>query len=253
LIHPEYATSNRVLDSLSDRDFDLLEPHLERVELGFRKRLQSSNRAIEIIYFPDSGLGSVVAIGQGREAQAEVALVGCDGMTGIPIVNGTDRSPHEIFVQVEGCGRQIGAAQFRAAMKESESIRDCFLLYSQTFIMQSSYTALANAKGTLEQRLARWLLMAHDRLEVPHLILTHEFLALMMGVRRAGVTTALQHLQAIGLVRGERGSVTLFDRDGLEEIANGLYGPAEAEYERLFPPGERRRRSASYVTHLHEK
>lgn len=97
-----------------------------------------------------------------------------------------------------------------------------------------SYTALANAKGPLEQRLARWLLMAQDRLDSPELVLTHEFLALMLGVRRAGVTTALQHLQKIGLTRGDRGAVTILDRDGLEETADGLYGPAEAEYERLF-------------------
>lgn len=234
MMYPENTTKNRILDCLSDNDFDVIEPYLENVELAFRKRLQSSGRIIEMVYFPDSGLGSVVALGRGRDAQAEVALVGNEGMTGLAVVNGTDRSPHEIFIQAEGHGRQISSANLREAMQRSATMQESFLLYSQAFTLQCSYTALANAKGSLEQRLARWLLMAQDRLETPQLVLTHEFLALMLGVRRAGVTTALQHLQKIGLTRGDRGAVTILDRDGLEETADGLYGPAEAEYERLF-------------------
>ena len=234
MVYPDNAPRNRVLDCLPNADFDLLTPHLEDVALGVRKRLQSSNRVIETVYFPDSGLGSVVAIGRGREPQTEVALVGREGMTGLPVVHGTDRSPYEIFVQVEGDGRQISSANLRDAMARSATMRDCFLLYSHTFHIQSGYTALANAQGTLEQRLARWLLMAQDRLDSEQLLLTHEFLALMLGVRRAGVTVALQHFEGKGLTHGERGAVTIIDRDGLEELSDGFYGPPEAEYERIF-------------------
>ncbi len=238
-MYPHNVSSNRILDCLSKDDFGLMKPHLESVELGFRKRLQSPNRTIEMIYFPHSGLGSVVASGRGREPQAEVALVGREGMTGLPVVHGTDRSPYEIFMQVEGDGQQITTINLRSAMKRSTTLRECFLLFSHAFCIQSGYTALANAKGSLEQRLARWLLMAQDRLQKDQLVLTHEFLSLMLGVRRAGVSSALQHFEVKGLLHGDRGAITILDRDGIEEIADGLYGPAEAEYERLFPSLER--------------
>ena len=102
------------------------------------------------------------------------------------------------------------------------------------FNVQSNYTALANAHGKLEERLARWLLMSQDRIADDELVMTHEFLALMLGVRRAGVTVALQHFEGRGCISTARGTITIKDRDGLEESANGLYGAPEAEYERLF-------------------
>src|SRR5262245_12423077 len=96
-------------------------------------RLQSSNRAIRMVYFPESGLGSVVAVGVGREAQAEVGIIGHDGMTGLPIVHGTDRSPYEIFIQVEGIGQRIATADLKRAMAESPTMRNCFLLFAHVF------------------------------------------------------------------------------------------------------------------------
>lgn len=230
----ENRTGNLLLHCLTDADLALLEPHLEKVVLTSRKRLQSSNRTIETVYFPDDGLGSVVAIGKGRRAQAEVALIGREGMTGLPIVHGTTSSPYEIFMQVEGEGRQILAVNLSSAMRASSTMRDVFLHYSQAFAIQSGYTALANAWGTLEERLARWLIMAQDRLERSELVLTHELLGLMLGVRRAGVSVALNHFASKCLTRSDRGSVTILDREGLEETANGLYGLPEAEYERLL-------------------
>lgn len=155
-------------------------------------------------------------------------------MTGLAIVQGTDRSPCEIFIQVEGEGRQISASDLRRAMADSPTMRNCFLRYAHVFAVQTSYCALANAKGQLEVRLARWLLMAQDRLEQTELLLTHEFLSLMLGVRRAGVSIAVQHFERRGLIETARSAVTIVDRDGLEEAANGLYGVPEAEYERLF-------------------
>jgi CRP-like cAMP-binding protein len=232
--YPENGRRNHVLDCLSDRDFELLKPSLESVPLAFRMRLQSSNRAIRMVYFPESGLGSIVAVGKGREAQAEVGLIGQDGMTGIPIVHGTDRSPYEVFIQVEGVGQRISAVDLRGAMEQSPTMRQCFLLYAHVFGLQCGYTALANARGKLEERLARWLLMARDRLDTDELVLTHEFLSLMLGVRRAGVGAALQAFEGQGLIRTARGAVTILDRDGLEEAANGFYGQPEAEFERLF-------------------
>jgi CRP-like cAMP-binding protein len=119
-------------------------------------------------------------------------------------------------------------------MEKSPSLVFCLMRYAQVLAVQIEHTALANAHGKIEERLARWLLMAHDRLEDDDLHLTHEFLSIMLGVRRAGVTTALQ-LETSGLISTKRSCVTVLDRDGLEKATNGLYGVPEAEFERLFP------------------
>jgi CRP-like cAMP-binding protein len=187
------------------------------------------------VYFLESGLGSVVAAGNGERRQAEVAVIGREGMTGLPVVLDAHRAPCDVFMQVEGNGKCISADNFRTSMDQSVTLLRCFLRFAHVFAVQASYTALANAQGTIEERLARWLLMAHDRIESDTLVLTHEFLALMLGTRRAGVTTALGHFERRGVVGTMRGAVTVEDREGLEECANGLYGVPEAEYERLFP------------------
>jgi CRP-like cAMP-binding protein len=119
-------------------------------------------------------------------------------------------------------------------MDESVTMLRCFLRFAHVFAVQSGYTALANAQGKIEERLARWLLMVHDRMERDTLELTHEFLALMLGTRRAGVTMALGHFEHKGVIETARGAVTVKDREGLIECANGLYGVPEAEFERLF-------------------
>lgn len=233
------APRNRILNAMSNADLALLQPHLEPVPLKFRQCLQSSNRSIKNVYFPESGIASVVAIGNGERLQAEVAVVGREGMTGLPVVHGTDRSPCDVFMQVEGDGQCIAAQKLRDAIDQSITLLRCLLLYAHAFGMQANYTCLANARGCIGERLARWLLMARDRLDSDEMILTHEFLALMLGVRRAGVSEALQAFETKGLVGTARGSVTIMDRDGLEEWANGLYGAPEAEYERLFSRAEK--------------
>jgi CRP-like cAMP-binding protein len=225
---------NCILKTLSATDLDRLRPHLEPVDLKFRQRLQASNRRIGHAYFPESGLGSVVAIGGGERRHAEVAVVGREGMTGIPVVLCADRSPCDVFMQIEGKGHRIAAGDLRDAMDQSTTLLRCLLRFAHAFQIQAHYTALANAHGTIEQRLARWLLMAQDRIGSDTLLLTHEFLSLMLGTRRAGVTTALGHFESKGIVEGARGAVTIHDRDGLEECADGFYGVPEAEYERLF-------------------
>jgi CRP-like cAMP-binding protein len=225
---------NRILGSLGKTDFALLQPHLVPVRLRFRQPLQSPNRRVKAAYFPDSGIASLVAIAKGHRSQIEVAVIGCEGMTGLPIVLDTGRSPCEIFVQVEGQGRCIPAHNLESAMESSATLKNVFLKYAHVLDVQASYTALANACGKLEERLARWLLMAQDRIAQDELELTHEFLALMLGVRRAGVTVGLQHFELRGLVATRRGYIVIRDRAGLEESASGLYGAPEAEYERLF-------------------
>jgi CRP-like cAMP-binding protein len=226
-------SSNHLLASLATGDFALLEPHLKSVPLKLRKGIEKPNRRIEEIYFPESGFVSVVAV-QSKETQVEVGLIGREGMTGLPVVLGDDRTPHSTYVQAAGEGQCIPALELASALGASRSLRDLLLKYVQAFGVQTAQTAICNAQSRLDQRLARWLLMAHDRLGTNLLPLTHEFLSLMLGVRRAGVTEALQALKTRALIAVGRGQTTVRDRKGLERIAGGAYGIPEAEYRRLL-------------------
>jgi CRP-like cAMP-binding protein len=225
--------ANRLLQSLSPEDFGLLEPHLETVDLPLRQRLELPNKRINHVYFIENGFASVVANGAG-EKSIEVGLIGQEGMTGLAVVMATDRTPHETFMQFAGSGQRIGVADFNRAMEQSAGLRLSVLHYAHTFLVQATYTAAANGRGKIEERLARWLLMAQDRVGATEMTLTHEFLAMMLGVRRPGVTVALNMLESRGLIQVSRGRITIVDRDGLTENANGCYGAPEAEFERLF-------------------
>src|SRR5689334_22921757 len=205
---------NRVLASLAGDDFARLQRHLQPTSLKLRQCLEPTNRSIETVYFPYTGIVSVVAVNANRQQQSEVGLIGCDGMTGLPVVLGTETSTCTAFVQVEGDAVCLAADALRVLMQTSASLRAALLRYVQVFFAQVVHTALANAKGRVEQRLARWLLMAHDRLPGDDLRLTHEFLALMLGVRRAGVTIAVHQLQSAGVISMARGAIMIVDRLG---------------------------------------
>jgi len=225
---------NRILNAMSNADLALLQPHLERVTLKFGQSLQSPNKAITNLYFPESGIASLVVPANGAGRQAEIAIVGREGMTGLPVVHGTDRSPFDIFIQIEGDGHRIAAEKLREALHQSITLLRHLLLYAHAFGIQVNYTALANARGYIGERLARWLLMMRDRLDTDEIIATHDFLALMLGVRRSRASNALEVFESRGLVETARARVIVKDRAGLEACANGLYGPPEAEYKRLF-------------------
>jgi CRP-like cAMP-binding protein len=227
------TTANRILAHLSAEDFALLRPRLSPVDLPLRKQLETSNRRIEHIYFVESGFASVVANGAGHRS-VEVGIVGREGITGLAVIMGTDRSPHETFIQLAGRGQRMTTAHLREAMEQRPSLQQSLLHYGHAFTVQTAYTALANGRSKIDERLARWLLMAHDRVDGDDLSLTHEFLALMLGVRRPGVTIALNQLEKQALIHAKRGVITVDDRDGLEEAANGAYGTPEAEFNRLF-------------------
>lgn len=227
------SSENRLLASLSTGDFDLLEPHLESVTLGLRKHLERPNRRIEAAYFPEAGFASVVAV-QSKGKQVEVGLIGREGMTGLPIVFGNHRSPHATYIQAPGTGKCIPATELRKATQTSLSLRDSLLKFVQAFGVQTTHTAVSNAQSRLDVRLARWLLMAHDRIGDDTLPLTHEFLSLMLGVRRAGVTETLHVLRERGLISYGRGQIAVKDRKGLEREAGEAYGVPEAEYRRLI-------------------
>ena len=221
------SIKNRILSRLSAADMALLKPDLEPVELPLRYVLEVPNKPIRHSYFIEYGLASIVAAN--RHKRLEVGLIGCEGMTGLPIVLGNDRSPNETFMQVAGNGMRIPADKLREAIAQSRSLELALLSFAHAFMNQTASTALSNGTATLEERLARWLLMANDRLRGDEVPLTHEFLSLMLGVRRAGVTVALHYLEQRALIRLARKQIVITDRKGLEAAANGTYHKPEKQ------------------------
>jgi len=229
----KYTGRNELLRHLSQRDYGLLAPHLVAVVLPLRKDLAKRGRNISAAYFVEDGIASVVAYGR-VGAGVELGLVGRDGMSGVAVLLGADRATHDIYMQIAGGGQCIKISALKRCVAESDSLLRALLRYSHAFNVQVAHTAMINARSKVEERLARWLLVAHDRLDGDELPLTHEFLATMLGVRRPGVTVALHALEQDGLIQPGRGSITIIDRKGLEQAANGAYGTGEAELGRLL-------------------
>jgi len=223
---------NRLLLALSKADRGLLSSRLEPAELGLRRSIEKSNTPISHIYFPESGIISVVA--KVANQQIEVGLIGREGMSGTAVLLGDHRSPHDVYVQMAGAGHRISAKHLSQALDASKTLRECLQRYAHVFMVQVAQTAFANGSATIDSRLARWLLMAHDRQDDDELSLTHKFIAVMLGVRRPGVTDALHRLEGKGLISAGRGFISIVRRKGLMALAGGAYGVAEAEYERLI-------------------
>ena len=242
MVSTRSACPNRLLASLSLKDLALLQPHLRPVDLPLRKVLEEPNKPIRDVYFIESGIASVVA-GDGNPI--EVGLIGREGMSGVNIVLGDDRSVNRTFIQAEGAALRLKARDLRLAMEKSPTLRLALLRYAQVFSVQVTQTAVANGRAKLESRLARWLLMAHDRFDHGPFPFTHQFLALMLGVRRPGVTVALHFLEGYGLIKATRGNITVIDRKGLEAHSDRSYGIPEAEYERLIGRASRTASAAS--------
>ena len=224
---------NRLLAALSPADLALLQPHLRFLVVAVRHEIERPNRRIDTVYFMDAGIASVVAV-QDEETQVEVGLIGPEGMSGTAVVLGGDQTPYSTYIQVAGEAQWINADELRGAMKTSDSLRNLFLKYVQVFMVQTSHTAIANARAQIDRRLARWILMAHDRTGDKMLPLTHEFLSLMLGVRRPGVTEALQSLKRQKLIETGRNQITVLSRNGIEKMAGPSYGVPEKEYRRLI-------------------
>jgi CRP-like cAMP-binding protein len=216
------VSPNRILAGLRSEDFALLAPHLEPVDLPVKKRLETSKRRIDQVYFVEEGFVSVVANGSSKPS-IEVGIIGREGMTGLAVLLGGERAAHDSYVQVAGKGLRISAANLREVDERSPTLHRAMLRYANTFLLQTTTTALANGRSKMEERLARWLLMAADRVAGKELPLTHEFLGLMLGTYRPGVTKAVQALEKQGLIAARRGGITILDRRGLEKRSNGTY------------------------------
>jgi len=224
---------NRLLSALSPGDLALIAPDLEFREFPLRQVFEAPNRPIKDVYFFERGIASVVAKSNGNNS-VEVGLIGREGVSGVSVILGGDRSPHSCYAQAPGAAHRISAKSLREKMDQSASLRGLLLRFANTFLIQTAQTALANGRYKVEERLARWILMSYDRINGDALPLTHEFLSLMLGVRRAGVTVALHILQERGLIRSQRGQIAVTNRAGLERLTNGAYGVPESEYRRLI-------------------
>ena len=231
--HARAGIRNRLLHKISLEDWDLIGPHLEAVTLKDRQVIEVPTKPITHAYFVETGIASVVAV-DAEDHRIEVGVIGYEGMTGVPLVMGDDRAQHSTYMQIGGTGHRISQDILRGAIGNSEGLRALMLKWAQGFMIQTAQPALANGRAKLEQRLARWLLMAHDRMIGDAVPLTHEFLAVMLGVRRAGVTVAIHGFERRGLVTTRRGQLTVANRSGIEQIAGSFYGTPEAELRRLL-------------------
>lgn len=228
--HPD---SNRILAALPAGEYERLRPHSEPVALPRGETIYRPGDPIQYVYFPYSGTISVtVEMSDGMEA--EVGVVGREGVLGLPVVLGTRSSPLKAFVQVPGAGVRVRADLFKSEADRGGELRALVLRYAQAFFVQTAVTAACNRLHLLDARLANWLMRTRDRALSDMLPLTHDFLAVMLGVRRAGVTEAVGRLSAWGMIEHVRGRIDILDAARLEAMSCECYGVVRAEFDRLL-------------------
>ena len=220
---PEQSSvNNRLLASMISTDFEFLGGHMALLDLPRNRDLSFPQEPIEHCWFIEQGLVSLVAISsEGHETEA--GIVGHEGMVDLAAILGAQSSPLRCVVQIAGCGYRLPASILRERLDASSELRAQLNKYAYESYIDVAFTALANASFTVEERLARWLLMCADRLATNCISLTHECLAIMLNVRRAGVTVALRSLQKAGFVDICRGRISISDRLGLEHLAQDTY------------------------------
>lgn len=226
---------NILLQSLSAVDYALIAPYLERVPLQFNDVVGRANAAVETICFPESGVVSFSDLLADGE-QIGIGIIGCEGAVGWPVLLGCEIATHEATVAVGGAALRIANAPLQEACRGSPTLNALLLRFVQSFIVQLGRTIVSNLVDPVERRLARWLLMNHDRLGGDEIDLTHQQIGVMLGVRRASVTDSLHLLEGEGLIRARRGHIAIRDRARLRQRAGESYGFAEAEYSRLIAP-----------------
>ncbi len=208
-----------------------LSQHTEIVDAPARMELFEPGDTIRKVYFPIDCVVSMTApVG---DSHGEVATVGHEGMIGLPAVFGTDLANMRLFIQIPGKLGVVDSDRFKQLLAEDERLRNVMLRYAHAMFLQIGQSVVCNQRHSLRQRSARWLLMTHDRVVGDQFHLTHEFLAVMLGVRRAGVTVAAGNLQKAGLIRYRRGEIAILDRKGLEAVSCECYRFIADAYEKL--------------------
>ena len=224
---------NRLLAALPPDDLARLRPRMEVVELPLRKVLHAPGQPIGAVYFPETSYVSMLAYMEGGDA-AEVGMAGYEGMVGLPVLLGADHDDIEALVQSPGTALRMDAQAFREELERMPAFRTLLLRYALVHHGQVARTAACNGRHHVDQRLARWLLMAHDRCQKDEFPMTHEFLSLMLGVRRAGITVAAGALQKAGFIRYDRGRIEVTDRPSLESVACECYGIVRRAQDQLL-------------------
>ena len=235
MFNQSIPAQNIILRTLPADVLSALQPALSRLALKRRAILQEAHAPVDTVYFIERGLAAVLTRAQ-HDGHVEVGIVGRSGLIGVPALLGTARSPNRCVMEVEGEALQIGADDLRRAMDEQPALRRQLLGYVQALLVQNTQTALCNVRHPLPHRLARWLLLAADRLDSSVVPLTHELMSMMLGVRRAGITNALSELERAGAVKKSRGTVTIADRPRLEAISCECYRVIADEYAQLSLP-----------------
>jgi CRP-like cAMP-binding protein len=229
------ARQNKLLAALPEAEWAKWSPLLEPAELPLGKVLYESGCPLSHVYFPVTAIVSLLYVMEDG-ASAEIAVVGNEGLVGVSLFMGGGTTPSRAVVQSAGMGFRLRADLMLEAFNRSGPVLHLLLRYTQALITQMAQTAVCNRHHSLDQQLCRWLLLSLDRLDGLELVMTQELIANMLGVRREGVTEAAGHLQQDGLIRYQRGRITVLDRPGLEQRTCECYAVVKAEYERLLPP-----------------
>jgi CRP-like cAMP-binding protein len=227
------AYKNRVLASLPASDITRLAPYLSPVMFKRNQTLHDPGQSVDTVYFLEEGICSIV-VSMENGSTVEVGIIGRDGFVGLPAVLGTNHSPNRSFIQIPGSGFSIKAKTLQEQSSDGAGDLRLYLQRSvQALLVQTAQTAACNRVHELGERMARWLLMCHDRLQTDHLPITHEFLAMMLGTRRSSVTVAAGMLHNAALIEYSRGHVTIRNRENLESAACECYQTIRDEYVRL--------------------
>lgn len=227
------ATANRILNTLNRAEYERLSDYLEPVNLALGEVLCHPDQPITHVYFPNRGTVSLVSVFEDG-GSVEVGMVGNEGMFGVCVFLGSVSTPLEAVVQIPGDGLRMRADVLKREFQKGGQIQDSLLRYTQAFITQIAQTAACNSAHPIDGRLVRWLLMCQDRSHSKDLELTQEFIATMLGTRRAGVTEAAGQLQARGLIKYHRGHITILDREGMEAVSCECYPLVKKEFTRLL-------------------
>ena len=229
----QLRNGNRLLAALSPREMDGIRPHLQRVITQSRDPLWEPNQPITTVYFPVTSVNSVIAVDH-HGGEIEVGTIGNEGLVGLSVYLGATTAPGRAFTQIGGESERMDAAVFTRMIESLSALRAVLQRYTQGFLTQVSQSVACNQLHSPDQRLARWLLSCADRVGRPRFELTQEFMAQMLGVRRATVSEAAQELQGRGLIRYSRGTVEILDRTGLTEAACPCYRIVRDEFDKLL-------------------
>ena len=224
---------NQLLALLPLAEYQRLHALMRPVDLDFRQVLYPTGAPIEHVYFLNRGTASALTVMEDGSA-IEVATIGNEGMVGLGALLADRTSPNKVIIQIAGDALRMDADVLEQEAKSDSPLRRLLLLYQTAFLTQVSYSVACNGLHPVQQRCCRWILMTHDRMDSDEIPLTHEFLGIMLGVRRASVTEVLGPLHEKGLVNNGRGTITIVDRGGLEKLACECYRKVKSEFDRLL-------------------